>query len=586
MFSLFRFDYSTAGERAHNPVGHREFCKKNQNWFSPEEYAFMTTKNNVVFLGFFLFGLFIFYPALSSYFFTDDFVFLAISRYVHNPLTFFNSDHFPGGVYYRPLGILSWWLSYKLFGTQHVLHNFVNIMIHIGNSYVLFRIFGLIRANLKLNILLALLFLVHPLTISTSMWLSDRFDLLATLFVLFTIYSFLRYRLESIRAAYYSALVACVLASLSKELAYFTPLLVTIIAWYVHPNAIQTWRIKLSEIAPFYGAVLLVFAARFMVLRGTKLFLGGNSLFTVLKGGVLHWLHLLPNFYTFHAEFAHRNVAVGILLLAAILILAGLSLWALFMRRDVNWSATALALGLTLILVPAILQAPVTFSSLAYHSSGGFDVDNLIGSRFYYLSFVGFLLVAQPLLTGACSLFINPISNLIAPRLVYVLLILQIIAYGALSHSLGHRWSNLTNGQARNVVEHVSLALEPLSLPQNGCKLYILNTPSDSLYFREYSDAIIKAIAPEQSRIIHCLILTERMPWVEFVLREDMKQIAPLRDAVAPMLVDGLAFMYLNRPNSAEIVLDPNAMFIEYDGEKYVDVSLQVKSGSKRVNFF
>jgi len=553
---------------------------------------FMKTNQNAVFVGFFLFGLLVFYPALSSYFFADDFGFLAISRYIHNPLTFFNNDHFPGSFYYRPFGMLSWWLSYKLFGIQYVLHNLVNMLIHIGNAYVLFRIFGLVRANMKLNILLALLFLVHPLTISTSMWLSDRFDLLATWFILLTIYWFLRYRLEGARAAYFSALAVCMLASLSKEIAYFTPLLVTIVSWYIYPNAIRTWRIKLSEIAPFYGAVFLVFGARFVLLRGTeKLLLGEDSLFTVLMGGVWRWLCLLPNFYTFYTDFAQWNVVVGILLLVAIFILAGLSLRALSRPREISWSMAML--GLTIILVPAILQAPVTFISLVYHSSGGFDLSNLVNSRFYYLSFVGFLLLAQQLLTVACSVFINPDTNLVVARLVYFLLSIQVMAYGTLSHSLGHGWSKLTNGQTRNVIEQASLALEPLSLPQKGCKLYILNTP-DSRYFREFSDSIIKAIAPQQSQMIHCLVLTERSPWFQLMSREDMKtmQAAPLRDAIvagqpiAPTLIDGLAFIYLNVPDSPEIALDPNAMFIEFDGQKYVDVSQQMRSGSKRVSFF
>lgn len=553
----------------------------------------MKIKHNLVFLGFFLLGLLVFYPALSSYFFADDFGFLAISRHIRNPLTFFNNDHFPGSFYYRPFGMLSWWLSYKLFGTQYVFHNLLNMLIHIGNAYVLFRIFDLIRTNIKLNILLALLFLVHPLTISTSMWLSDRFDLLATLFILFTIYSFLRYRLEGSRAAYFFALAACILASLSKEIAYFTPLLVTIVAWYIHSNDGRTWRLKLSEIAPFYAAILLIIGARFVLLRGTeKLLLGDNPLSKVLVGGVRHWLHLLPNFYTYYTDFLQWNVVVGVLLLVSILILASLSLRAVFLLRTVSWSEVTL--GLTIILIPAILQAPVSFTGLAYNTSGGFDYSNLVGSRFYYLSFVGFLLVAHQLLGAVCSAFINPDTNLIVTRLVYFLLIVQIIAYGVLSHLLGSSWSNLSNGQARRVVEQTSLASEQISLPQKGCKLYILNTPSDSQYFREYSDSILKSIAPQQSRIVHCLVLTEKSPWFQLMLREDMKtmQAAPLRDAIvagqpfAPTLIDTLAFIYLNVPSSAEISLDTNAVFIEFDGQKYVNVSQQVRFGSKRVNFF
>lgn len=78
------------------------------------------------------------------------------------------------------------------------------------------------------------------------------------------------------------------------------------------------------------------------------------------------------------------------------------------------------------------------------------------------------------------------------------------------------------------------------------------------------------------------------------MLREDLKtmQTVPLRDAIvfgqpfAPTLIDNLAFVYLNVPNTAEVIHDTNAIFIEFDGKKYVDVSQQVRSGSKRVTFF
>lgn len=545
----------------------------------PRRQYVIKAGHSLVLPGFLLFGLGVFYPALTSYFFKDDFVFLAISRYIHNPLAFFYNDHFPGSFYYRPFGVLSWWLSYKLFGTQYVLHNLVNILIHIANTYILFRIFGLVRANMQLNILLALLFLVHPLTISTSMWLSDRFDLLATLFILSTLYWFLRYRLEGARAAYFLALAACILAALSKELAYFTPFLVTIVAWYAHPATARRWRIKLSEIAPFYGAVLLVFSVRLILLRGTdKLLLGENSFFTVLAGGVGRWLQQMPDFFIFYTDFAQWGVAGGMLLVADILILAALSLLALFKLHAVNWSMVAV--GLTIILATAILQAPVTFNS--------------IGPRFYYLSFIGFLLVAQQFLAVASSVFGNPNTNATAARLVYCLLLAQAIAFGALSHSLCRNWSTLTNGTARKVVEQSSFALESLSLPQNNCKLYILNTPSDSQCFRDFSDSIIKAIAPRQSRVVHCLVLAEKTPWFQLMLREDLEtmQTAPLRNALvagqpfAPTLINNLAFLYLNVPDSVEVALDSNAVFVEFDGRQYVDVSQQVKSGSKKVSFF
>ncbi|CAN5150370.1 hypothetical protein BH11PSE11_BH11PSE11_06660 [soil metagenome] len=552
----------------------------------------MTLNRNAVLPGFLVVGLLVFYPALSSYFFTDDFGFLAISRYIHNPLSFFTNDHFPGGLYYRPFGLFSWWVTYKLFGTQHELHNLANLLIHVGSTCVLFRIFCLIRDNMRLNILVALLFLVHPLTISTSMWLSDRFDLLATLLILLTIYWYLHYRLDGARHAYFFALSACILASLSKELAYFAPLLVTISAWFGNRITAQTWRARLFEIAPFYAAVLFIFVVRFILLRGAETnLLGEHSLYTVLIGGIGQWCRLLPTYYSSYTDFANWNTGVGILLLLSIAVLAGLSLRAVFKQRTVNWNV--LLLGLTIVFVPAILQAPVSFTGLNHNPGGGFDYSNMAGSRFYYLSLVGFLLVVHQFLTAACSMSGTANSNLAVSKLVYSLLALQILAYGVLSHSLGIGWAQLSNGPDRQVAEQTRAALEHQTWPEQGCKLYILNTPS-TRYFREFSDVIVKAIAPQGSRIIHCLVLTEKSPWFQLMLREDEKtmQIAPLLNATVaghafvPTYIGNLAFFYLNVPGTPDVAFDQNAVFIEFDGKKYIDVTREIRSGSRKVQFF
>jgi hypothetical protein len=49
-------------------------------------------------------------PALRAYFAQDDFAFLALVRLLHAPWLLFVHDHFPASLYFRPLGVLAWWL--------------------------------------------------------------------------------------------------------------------------------------------------------------------------------------------------------------------------------------------------------------------------------------------------------------------------------------------------------------------------------------------------------------------------------------------------------------------------------------------
>lgn len=562
----------------------------------------MEVNRKFVYFGFFVCSLIVFLPALASYFFLDDFGFLTISRYINNPLSFFTNDHFPGSFFYRPLGMLLWWVTYHLFGTSYELHNLINILIHTCNACVLFRIFCLILNNKKLNVLMALLFLVQPATISTTAWLSDRFDILTTLFILLTVCWFLSYRLGNGHRYYFLALAASVLAILSKETAYFTPVLVTIISVGFRSNETSRGKQVLIEIAPFFALMLGLYGVRALLLRGTDKLMYGDSLPNVIMGGISKWLHLLPDFFTFFTNFERFNVVAYLMLIAMLLILVVPVAWGLLKPGDKNWGIVAL--GLAIMLLPAILQAPVTYVQLTQQPDGEFSIFAVTASRFYYLSFAGFVLLANQLLHNAFSIspqrygiqspeprVRNPVFGI---RTIYGVLGILVSFNAILSYSICNKWSKLTNGSDRQVIEQASLALTKVKLPEHDCKLYFLNTNPPSWYFREFADSIIKALAPPNSQIIHCLVVSEKAPWYQFLLRDDLgfTKIAPLQNVimagqpVAPTLIDSLAYVYLKIPDIDAVATDPNAMFFEFDGNRFVDVSQQIRSGVKKVYFF
>jgi len=79
-----------------------------------------------------LLAVFCYAPALRAYFVQDDFVLLAIARQLHQPLLLFFHDHFPGSLYFRPLGLLAWWLSAAAFDNAPRGHYAMNLLLHLG----------------------------------------------------------------------------------------------------------------------------------------------------------------------------------------------------------------------------------------------------------------------------------------------------------------------------------------------------------------------------------------------------------------------------------------------------------------------
>jgi protein O-mannosyl-transferase len=135
---------------------------------------------------------------------------------------------FPGGsgYYYRPLVKLSFWADNYLWGLVESFMHLENILLHAVNVALVFliarRIFRSYRVeNILLPFSAALLFALHPVNTEPVNWISGRTDLLAGVFILFSILMLLK-ALES--GSYFMASVASVSflgACLAKEVAVF-----------------------------------------------------------------------------------------------------------------------------------------------------------------------------------------------------------------------------------------------------------------------------------------------------------------------------------------------------------------------------
>jgi hypothetical protein len=169
----------------------------------------------------------VFAPVLRSQFVLDDHFLIAISRLLANPFALFVNNHFPGGLFYRPVEMTFWWLSVEVFGGAPKWHYLINLALHAGVSVILWHLLRTWTQARAAALLGALAFAVHPITIGTALWLSDRFDLLAALFGLLALDAAWRYRSTLSRGALVASFVCVALAALSKETGFaaFAPLL-------------------------------------------------------------------------------------------------------------------------------------------------------------------------------------------------------------------------------------------------------------------------------------------------------------------------------------------------------------------------
>ncbi len=94
---------------------------------------------------------------------------------------------------WHPLTWLSHALDYQLFGLNPAGHHFDAVLLHALNAVVLFLLLAWVTKRIGPSMLVAALFAVHPLNVESVAWVSERKNVLSTLFFLLTIAAYMRY---------------------------------------------------------------------------------------------------------------------------------------------------------------------------------------------------------------------------------------------------------------------------------------------------------------------------------------------------------------------------------------------------------
>lgn len=525
-------------------------------------------------------------PALHAYFAQDDFTLLALARLLRQPWVVFYHDHFPGSLYFRPLGIFVWWLGTALFDNAPRGHYAINLLLHLGVVLALYTLLQRLRRDAPLNVVWTALYAVHPLAIGTALWLSDRFDLITTGFSLLALAAALGWLERPHAGALLRTLLCLLIAFMGKETAIVGAFATA--ALLALPNGPQPLPRRQRWGAAF--AVLALTAAwlawRAALLTNANPLLASGSLVSLFARGIGLWSRI-------GVEYLAVDPRLGIvtrLLLGAGALLLIVALVAALRRhgwKPVNWGlAAALAI---LILLPGPVQAPVVAVSTNDLGPATFWFDLIGESRLYHLSLAG-LIVALMLATTP-RVASSPAQPLVRCALVAGLAVLVLTLVPA-SHRIAHDFARRSREQI-GPLQAAHAAIAQLPLPQRRCQIYLLDATS-IWGLADIGDPTIKASSPAPHRLDACLVNTERTPWGNFVRSgsigpEDYRPLRPLRrnGQQLPWLdIGGFEAAYLNLDADIDARAIDGAFFLEYRDGVFRDVTADVRSGARPVRFF
>lgn len=150
---------------------------------------------------------------------------------------------------YFPLVYTTFRIEHSLWGFNPLGYHIVNIILHAINALLVWLV--LRRLSIRGAWLAAAIFALHPVHVESVAWITERKNVLSTLFYLLTILAWLRYTDKSTarpQAYYWLAFALCALALFSKTTACTLPAVLLLILWL---KGKRIGRRQLEDVVPF-----------------------------------------------------------------------------------------------------------------------------------------------------------------------------------------------------------------------------------------------------------------------------------------------------------------------------------------------
>src|SRR5205807_7134695 len=173
---------------------------------------------------------------------------------------------------FRPLFIWSYVIDCRLWGAHPLSYQLASEVLRGANSVLVFRLgralFSDGEAGIgnRLSLAAAVLFLFHPSHTEAVSWISGRADLIATSFVLVSLWSYLAYEKHRRTLLLIVSLLSFWLALLAKESAICLPFIMLVLS-FRNATPGKTRTVLLNSFSSFAG-VLVAFIALLVYFIG------------------------------------------------------------------------------------------------------------------------------------------------------------------------------------------------------------------------------------------------------------------------------------------------------------------------------
>ncbi len=174
---------------------------------------------------------------------------------------------------WHPLTWLSHMTDCELFHLNPGGHHFVNVLFHAANATLLFMLLLSLTDALWPSAFIAALFAWHPLHVESVAWVSERKDVLSTLFGLLALLSYVRFARENRRRNFWLAVIFFALGLMSKPMLVTLPFVMLLLDYWplqrIHDPESKTRKVRrrVLEKWPFFLLAALSSTVTFLAQR-------------------------------------------------------------------------------------------------------------------------------------------------------------------------------------------------------------------------------------------------------------------------------------------------------------------------------
>ena len=173
---------------------------------------------------------------------------------------------------WHPLTWLSLMLDAQFYGLNAGGYHLTNLLLHLANTVLLFRWLRAATGAWWPSALTAFFFVAHPLHVESVAWVTERKDVLSTLFFFLTLLAYTRYAQGRGRTFYWSALALFALGLTAKPmLVTLPPLLLLLDYWPLQRLRATGWGRLLWEKTPFLVLMAASCVVTVLAQRGSAM---------------------------------------------------------------------------------------------------------------------------------------------------------------------------------------------------------------------------------------------------------------------------------------------------------------------------